>query len=138
VVAWVALFWQRVSADSYMAMASPTMGLAAPLFLRSWVAMMAAMMFPAAARMILTFHQVQSGKAAVWPSIRFDLDVRRGPPLSPSPRENQNHQGPDRLGRQMGRYKRKAGIVQLNPRPPHRPVGDLMARLLHRFCYNSE
>jgi predicted metal-binding membrane protein len=45
-----------------MAMASPTMGLRAPLFLAIWVVMMAAMMFPAAAPMILTFHRLQAGK----------------------------------------------------------------------------
>ncbi len=45
-----------------MAMDSPTMGLRAPLFLAIWVVMMVAMMFPAAAPMILTFHQVQAGR----------------------------------------------------------------------------
>ena len=40
------------------------MGLRAPLFLAIWVAMMVAMMFPTAAPMILTFHQVQAGKRA--------------------------------------------------------------------------
>lgn len=39
-----------------------TMGMAAPLFLAIWVAMMVAMMFPAAAPMILTFSTVQRGK----------------------------------------------------------------------------
>lgn len=43
-------------------MASPTIGLRAPLFLAIWVVMMVAMMFPTAAPMILTFHQVQAGK----------------------------------------------------------------------------
>jgi predicted metal-binding membrane protein len=43
-------------------MASPTMGMRAPLFLTTWVVMMAAMMFPAAAPMVLTFHAVQAGK----------------------------------------------------------------------------
>jgi predicted metal-binding membrane protein len=43
-------------------MASPTMGLRAPLFLAIWVTMMVAMMFPTAAPMILTFHKVQAGK----------------------------------------------------------------------------
>jgi predicted metal-binding membrane protein len=39
-----------------------TMGMAAPLFLAIWVAMMVAMMFPAAAPMILAFAAVQGGK----------------------------------------------------------------------------
>ncbi len=47
-----------------MAMASPTMGLAAPAFLVMWLTMMVAMMFPTAAPMILTFHRIQSGKRA--------------------------------------------------------------------------
>src|SRR5262245_29551867 len=42
----------------------PTMGMAAPLFLAIWIVMMVAMMFPTAAPMILTFHQVQAGKRA--------------------------------------------------------------------------
>jgi predicted metal-binding membrane protein len=41
-----------------------TMGMAAPLFLGIWVAMMVAMMFPTAAPMILMFARVQKGKAA--------------------------------------------------------------------------
>jgi len=45
-----------------MAMASPTMGLSAPLFMAIWVVMMVAMMFPATAPMILTFHRVQESK----------------------------------------------------------------------------
>lgn len=45
-----------------MAMASPTMGLPAPAFLAIWMIMMVAMMFPAAAPMILTFHRIESGK----------------------------------------------------------------------------
>ena len=45
-----------------MAMASPTMGMRAPLFLTIWVVMMAGMMFPTAAPMILTFHKVQASK----------------------------------------------------------------------------
>jgi predicted metal-binding membrane protein len=39
-----------------------TMGMAAPLFLAMWVAMMVAMMFPAAAPMVLLFDRVQRGK----------------------------------------------------------------------------
>jgi predicted metal-binding membrane protein len=45
-----------------MTMASPTMGMRAPLFLTIWVIMMVAMMFPTAAPMILTFHKVQASK----------------------------------------------------------------------------
>lgn len=62
VLAWAQLLWQRAYSGADMAMASPTMGLSAPLFLATWVVMMAAMMFPATAPMILTFHQVQAGK----------------------------------------------------------------------------
>src|SRR5262245_12611581 len=60
--AWAALVWQSADADMDMTMASPTMGLRAPLFLAVWVTMMVAMMFPTAAPMILTFHKVQAGK----------------------------------------------------------------------------
>jgi predicted metal-binding membrane protein len=42
--------------------ATLTMGMDAGLFLAVWVAMMAAMMFPAAAPMVLMFAQVQAGK----------------------------------------------------------------------------
>ena len=58
--AWAILALQGAETD--MAMDSPTMGLRAPLFLAIWVVMMVAMMFPAAAPMILTFHRVQAGK----------------------------------------------------------------------------
>ncbi|MGH2361520.1 MAG: DUF2182 domain-containing protein [bacterium] len=40
----------------------PTMGMAAPLFLAIWVAMMVAMMFPTAAPMILTFARIHAEK----------------------------------------------------------------------------
>lgn len=59
---WAILVRQGADADMNPAMASPTMGLRAPLFLATWVIMMVAMMFPSAAPMILTFHQVQAGK----------------------------------------------------------------------------
>jgi predicted metal-binding membrane protein len=62
VAAWVLLIWQGTGMEADMAMASPTMGLRAPLFLAIWVVMMVAMMFPAAAPMILTFHTVQQRK----------------------------------------------------------------------------
>ncbi len=55
--AWAVLLWQQASAD---AMATGlAMGMEAPLFLATWVAMMVAMMFPTAAPMILTFARVQ-------------------------------------------------------------------------------
>ena len=60
--AWGLLAWQGAGADMDMAMASPTMGMRAPLFLVIWVVMMVAMMFPTAAPMILTFHKVQASK----------------------------------------------------------------------------
>jgi predicted metal-binding membrane protein len=58
--AWALLAWQAMSLG--MAMASPTMGLTAPVFLALWVVMMVAMMFPTAAPMILTFHHIQTTK----------------------------------------------------------------------------
>jgi predicted metal-binding membrane protein len=60
--AWVLLAWQSTGVDTDMAMASPTMGMRAPLFLAIWVVMMVAMMFPTAAPMIVTFHKVQISK----------------------------------------------------------------------------
>lgn len=63
VLCWAALLAQVGGVPATdMAMASPTMGLPAPAFLAVWVVMMVAMMFPAAAPMILTFHRIQSGK----------------------------------------------------------------------------
>lgn len=59
--AWAVLVSQRGD-NMDMAMASPTMGLRAPMFLAIWVVMMVAMMFPTAAPMILTFHHVQANK----------------------------------------------------------------------------
>jgi predicted metal-binding membrane protein len=58
--AWAMLIWQQ--AGTSMAMNTPTMGMRAPLFLAIWVVMMVAMMFPAAAPMILTYHRVQANK----------------------------------------------------------------------------
>src|SRR5258705_1212912 len=60
--AWATLVWEGAGADMDMGIDSPTMGLRVPLFLAIWVIMMVAMMFPAAAPMILTFHKVQAGK----------------------------------------------------------------------------
>ncbi|MGB2596527.1 MAG: DUF2182 domain-containing protein, partial [Pseudolabrys sp.] len=56
------LVWQHGDATIDMTMASPAIGLRAPLFVASWVIMMVAMMFPTAAPMILTFHRVQAVK----------------------------------------------------------------------------
>jgi predicted metal-binding membrane protein len=59
-VAWSFLIWQSVMAGQSM---GPGMNMQAPLFfLVMWVVMMAAMMFPTAAPMILTFHRVQVDK----------------------------------------------------------------------------
>ncbi|WP_246672973.1 DUF2182 domain-containing protein [Mesorhizobium sp. B2-3-11] len=60
--AWVMLIWQQSGMDMPMEMNTPTMGMNAPLFLAVWIIMMIAMMFPTAAPMILTFHQVQAGR----------------------------------------------------------------------------
>ena len=58
--AWAVLIWQAGSPGTMGI--GPTMGLAAPLFLAIWVAMMVAMMFPTSAPMILMFARVQAGK----------------------------------------------------------------------------
>ena len=60
--AWAMLIWQGHDTNMDAAMASPTMGLRAPVFLAIWIVMMVAMMFPTAAPMILTFHRVQTTK----------------------------------------------------------------------------
>ncbi|MGA7406939.1 MAG: hypothetical protein WBW67_19420, partial [Pseudolabrys sp.] len=46
--AWAVLVWQQGDGTMDMTMASPPIGLRAPLFLASWVIMMVAMMFPTA------------------------------------------------------------------------------------------
>jgi predicted metal-binding membrane protein len=56
---WAVLIWQAAGMGMVMGL---TMGMASWLFLALWVVMMIAMMFPAAAPMILAFHQVQAGK----------------------------------------------------------------------------
>jgi predicted metal-binding membrane protein len=67
VVGWGLVVWQAGD-DSTMSMHGMheeldlTMGMAAPLFFATWVAMMVAMMFPAAAPMILLFDRVERGK----------------------------------------------------------------------------
>jgi predicted metal-binding membrane protein len=68
-IGWALVVWQWGS-DHSMSMSMHgddmgldlTMGMAAPLFLGMWVAMMVAMMFPAAAPMILFFDRVEGGK----------------------------------------------------------------------------
>jgi predicted metal-binding membrane protein len=68
-IGWGLVVWQSGSGHSMsMSMHGGHMGLdltagmAAPLFLGMWVAMMVAMMFPAAAPMILFFDRVERGK----------------------------------------------------------------------------
>jgi predicted metal-binding membrane protein len=62
--AWAVLVWQHGDATMDMAMASPTAGLRAPLFLATWAVMMVAMMLPTALPMILTFYRVQQATAS--------------------------------------------------------------------------
>jgi len=64
---WAALYVQAASMDM-AAMMSATMGLSFILFLAVWVVMMAAMMFPTAAPMILMFHRVQNSRKDSGPS----------------------------------------------------------------------
>lgn len=62
VAAWALLLWQ-----ASLPMGGPmplTMGMSAPLFLAIWIVMMVAMMFPAAAPMIVMFEQISAGKQA--------------------------------------------------------------------------
>ena len=61
--AWAVLVWEHSNSSMDMAMASPDIGLRAPLVLAMWVVvMMVAMMLPTATPMILAFHKVQAGK----------------------------------------------------------------------------
>jgi predicted metal-binding membrane protein len=57
---WVVVVRQAMDGGSMGA--SLTMGMGAPLFLATWVAMMAAMMFPASAPMILAFARVHAAR----------------------------------------------------------------------------
>src|SRR5258708_9505225 len=70
---WALLIWQSRTANT-MGMGL-TMGMGAALFLAIWVVMMIAMMFPAAAPMILVFAQVQRdrrrGGGAFLPTLVF-------------------------------------------------------------------
>ncbi len=67
VVLWQAAGIQHAPGDMAGGMASGaaglTMGMTAPIFLATWVVMMAAMMLPSAAPMILMFDAIQAGKA---------------------------------------------------------------------------
>lgn len=65
-IGWGLVVWQP-GTDTSMPMhggldLDVTMGMTAPIFLAMWVAMMVAMMFPAAAPMILLFDRVERGK----------------------------------------------------------------------------
>jgi predicted metal-binding membrane protein len=60
--AWLLAMDRAAGAMDMAAMARPTMGMGWVLFLTVWVVMMAAMMFPAAAPMIVTFHKVQAAR----------------------------------------------------------------------------
>jgi predicted metal-binding membrane protein len=57
--AWAVLVWQSRTNRDAMGL---TMGMGAPLFVAIWVVMMVAMMFPAAAPMILTFARVHAAR----------------------------------------------------------------------------
>lgn len=74
-VGWAVVIWQSITMegtdhsamDMDMGMVGGldlTMGMAAPLFLAMWVAMMVGMMFPAATPMILAFERSQSRRRA--------------------------------------------------------------------------
>ncbi len=62
--AWAWLVWQRAGMHQHLEppMALPTMGMQAPPFVAMWMAMTVAMMFPTAAPMLLTFHNMQKNK----------------------------------------------------------------------------
>lgn len=59
---WLLVIRQSAMISTTVPSGSLTMGMRAPLFLTMWVAMMAAMMFPASAPMILTFARIASEK----------------------------------------------------------------------------
>ena len=62
-VGWALVIWQSAVMDSHDQMGLDlTMGMAAPLFLVMWMAMMVGMMFPASAPMILAFARTQAPK----------------------------------------------------------------------------
>jgi predicted metal-binding membrane protein len=61
---WALVAWQASDMHGTDEQLDPTMGMAAPLFIAMWMAMMVAMMFPASAPMILAFARTQSHKRA--------------------------------------------------------------------------
>jgi len=66
-VSWAAVLWQagtmRPAGDMANGAEGLTMGMTAPVFLATWVVMMAAMMLPSAAPMILMFDAIQAGRS---------------------------------------------------------------------------
>lgn len=60
--AWVVVLREAEAGDGMSGMSGLTMGMQGGLFLAIWVAMMVAMMFPAAAPMILTFAMVHADR----------------------------------------------------------------------------
>lgn len=61
---WVLVAWQASDMNGTGEQLDLTMGMAAPLFIAMWMAMMVAMMFPASAPMILAFARTQTRKRA--------------------------------------------------------------------------
>ena len=71
-VSWVVVLWQArtlqpagdgMAGDMANGAAGLTMGMTGPIFLATWVVMMAAMMLPSAAPMILMFDAIQAGRS---------------------------------------------------------------------------
>ena len=66
-VSWAVVLWQagtiRPAGDMASGADGLTMGMTAPIFLAIWVVMMAAMMLPSAAPMILMFDAIQAGRS---------------------------------------------------------------------------
>ena len=58
---WLVVMWQSGRMSPAMG-AGWAMGIRAPLFTAMWIVMMAAMMFPTAAPMILTFARISAGR----------------------------------------------------------------------------
>jgi predicted metal-binding membrane protein len=63
-VGWALVAWQAAGMGMTQKRLDLTMGMAAPLFIVMWTAMMVAMMFPASAPMVLAFARTQAGKRA--------------------------------------------------------------------------
>jgi len=61
---WALVAWQASEMDMTEDRLDLTMGMAAPLFIAMWMAMMVAMMFPASAPMVMAFARTQAGKRA--------------------------------------------------------------------------